>query len=436
MALVALPILFVGVVSAVLAGSTTALLLAFILPVTLPGDAASIPDRVAGWGLAAAVFDRRGRAAVARAGAQPLRERDRRRRAIARRLRADIAYMTGARGGRARPTAPRSRAPTRPCRALTAVLRQRLPPDRTDDGGPRRRPARRRAPVVQRDRAARTAPITPAAKPNAEACAVKTAAADVLERAAGLLGAPGPTDGLLGAERARALATLEPRRQPRCPQLAAPAAGRDRRRRPLDHCRAGPELPRPGAQLHRRTDRANTGSPPPPPRSMDRPPARAPARARSAVPSPRRTSARQPTSSPTRCGSTTACAGPAALGAGGACGRPANVQHGFWVVFGTLSVLRSNALSTGQNVVRALAGTTAGFVDRRGARVADRDEHRGAVGAAADRGPVRLPAPATISFAAGQAAFTVTLLILFNLLRRRGGRSASSASRTSRSAAR
>ena len=39
----------------------------------------------------------------------------------------------------------------------------------------------------------------------------------------------------------------------------------------------------------------------------------------------------------------------------------ADVQHGFWVVFGTLSVLRSNALSTGQNVVRALVGTTAGF---------------------------------------------------------------------------
>ena len=38
------------------------------------------------------------------------------------------------------------------------------------------------------------------------------------------------------------------------------------------------------------------------------------------------------------------------------------MQHGFWVVFGTLAVLRSNALSTGQNVLRALAGTTAGFV--------------------------------------------------------------------------
>lgn len=34
-----------------------------------------------------------------------------------------------------------------------------------------------------------------------------------------------------------------------------------------------------------------------------------------------------------------------------------NVQHGFWVVFGTLAVLRSSALSTGQDAIRALAGT-------------------------------------------------------------------------------
>src|SRR5262249_15001889 len=38
------------------------------------------------------------------------------------------------------------------------------------------------------------------------------------------------------------------------------------------------------------------------------------------------------------------------------------VQHSFWVVLGTLSVLRSNALSTGQGVVQGLLGTAAGFV--------------------------------------------------------------------------
>src|SRR5206468_9150377 len=39
-----------------------------------------------------------------------------------------------------------------------------------------------------------------------------------------------------------------------------------------------------------------------------------------------------------------------------------SLQHGFWVVLGTLSVLRSNALSTGWSIVSALAGTAVGIV--------------------------------------------------------------------------
>src|SRR3954465_15591648 len=52
MALVAFGVLFSGVVSSVLAAAMTSLLLAFILPVSLPGPVSSIPDRLAGWGLA------------------------------------------------------------------------------------------------------------------------------------------------------------------------------------------------------------------------------------------------------------------------------------------------------------------------------------------------------------------------------------------------
>src|ERR1700690_3392009 len=52
MAAVAFAVLFAGVVSSVLASATTSLLLAFILPVSLAGPASSIPDRLAGWGLA------------------------------------------------------------------------------------------------------------------------------------------------------------------------------------------------------------------------------------------------------------------------------------------------------------------------------------------------------------------------------------------------
>src|SRR5439155_10626799 len=38
------------------------------------------------------------------------------------------------------------------------------------------------------------------------------------------------------------------------------------------------------------------------------------------------------------------------------------LQHGFWVVLGALSVLRSNALGTGWSILSALAGTAAGIV--------------------------------------------------------------------------
>ncbi len=91
-------------------------------------------------------------------------------------------------------------------------------------------------------------------------------------------------------------------------------------------------------------------------------------------------------------------------------------ENKFWVVFGTLSVLRSSALSTGQSVVRALMGTVAGLIVGAGIIVA--------IGTNTTLYWLLLPpavliagvAPAAISFAAGQAAFTVTVLVLFNLL--------------------
>ena len=98
------------------------------------------------------------------------------------------------------------------------------------------------------------------------------------------------------------------------------------------------------------------------------------------------------------------------------------VSHGFWVIFGALSVLRSNALSTGQNVVRALLGTTAGFLVGAGLVLA--------IGTSTAVLWALLPfvillaglAPAAVSFAAGQASFTLTLLILFNILAPAGWR--------------
>ena len=93
-----------------------------------------------------------------------------------------------------------------------------------------------------------------------------------------------------------------------------------------------------------------------------------------------------------------------------------NVEHGFWVVLGTLSVLRSNALGTGATALRAVGGTALGFV----------------VGSAIMVGigghPVVLwallplavlvsgVAPSMISFTAGQAGFTLVVVILFNII--------------------
>ena len=99
-----------------------------------------------------------------------------------------------------------------------------------------------------------------------------------------------------------------------------------------------------------------------------------------------------------------------------------DVEHGFWVVLGTLSVLRSNALGTGVTAARAVGGTAVGF----------------AVGAAimavvAGHSVllwVLLPlavlvsgvAPSMVSFAAGQAGFTLVVIILFNIIEPTGWR--------------
>jgi uncharacterized membrane protein YccC len=92
------------------------------------------------------------------------------------------------------------------------------------------------------------------------------------------------------------------------------------------------------------------------------------------------------------------------------------VQHGFWIVLGTLSVLRSNALGTGWSILTALAGTAAGIVVG-AAIVVGIGTHHGALWAVLPLAVLLASyAPRAISFAAGQAGFTVVLLVLFNLI--------------------
>jgi uncharacterized membrane protein YccC len=97
-------------------------------------------------------------------------------------------------------------------------------------------------------------------------------------------------------------------------------------------------------------------------------------------------------------------------------GQLADVQHAFWIVLGTLSVLRSSALGTVASALQSLIGTTIGIVVG-GALVF-------AIGSDEILFWIVFPpamllaayAPRAISFAAGQAGFTVVILILFNLM--------------------
>ena len=92
------------------------------------------------------------------------------------------------------------------------------------------------------------------------------------------------------------------------------------------------------------------------------------------------------------------------------------VQHGFWVVMGAMSVLRSSALTTGTRVVRAVSGTAIGFA--LGAAFIE------LMGVDPKVMWVMLPivafgsayVPEVASFVAGQAMFTMMVLIIFNLI--------------------
>jgi hypothetical protein len=93
-----------------------------------------------------------------------------------------------------------------------------------------------------------------------------------------------------------------------------------------------------------------------------------------------------------------------------------DVQHGFWVVLGTLGVLRTSAASTGASAWWALVGTVAGVVIGAGLVLGI------GVGSAAlwvalvVAVLVAAYAPGVLPFPIGQAAFTVLLLVLYNLI--------------------
>jgi uncharacterized membrane protein YccC len=426
MAVVAFAALFAGVVSSVLASATTALLLAFILPVSLPGPASSIPDRVAGWGLAAtaSLF------AISLLWPAPARNPLRGAvtvacRALADRLRTGVSYMMS--GGTPdaeqihRAAVARADDAVHEMQSVFFATPYRPTGLATD--------ARAVIRLVDELRwlssiVLRSAPTRHPPGRAPQVYAVKIAAADVLERAADLLETPQAAGGGLGAALARMQAALTDLERATVTLLPVDASAPSDGERPaeevvssLDPSFRAQELSFVVAQIATNTDFA------------------AAAARRTWI---ERLLGRQPeglagplTSAQQRAGAHLArnslalqssLRGAVALGLAVLVADLSGVQHGFWVAFGTLSVLRSNALSTGQNLLRALAGTTAGFLVG-GVLVY-------LIGTNTTVLWVLLPfavllaglAPAAISFAVGQAAFTLTLLILFNILAPAGWR--------------
>ncbi|WP_225078521.1 FUSC family protein [Streptomyces sp. CoT10] len=105
-----------------------------------------------------------------------------------------------------------------------------------------------------------------------------------------------------------------------------------------------------------------------------------------------------------------------ALAAAVAVADASGVQDAFWVVLGTLSVLRTSAAATGSTALRALGGTVVGFVVG-AALLIGIGTHPGALWAVFPVAVlVAAYAPGTTSFLVGQAAFTVTVVVVFNLL--------------------
>jgi uncharacterized membrane protein YccC len=444
MAVAGFVVIFAGVVSSVLAGAQTALLLAFILPVSLAAPASAVPARLAGWGLAG------GAALVGIALLWPAPARDRLRdaagaacRALAARLHAGIAYLLS--GMDEQFARDRDHSAARSDQAVETLRSSFLAMPYRPTG--LSTPARTTVRLVDELAWLNSIVIQPGLHRDGvhrAALRVKEAAAAVLDRAADLLDERGgSSDGLdaavakLAAARAEMQASVmtdlpvrslrlandgavagPPAEPP--PLASGPAAGVEPISEfitSLDPAFRAEELSY-AVSLIARTARLTAAAERRswPDRWLGRQPAGVPGTLSAAR--ERITSYLEPHSVWLH----NSVRGAAALGLAVLVARLTGVQHSFWVVLGTLSVLRSNALNTGQDAVRAILGTVAGFIIF-AALLAG-------IGTNTTVLWFVLPlavfaagvAPAVISFAGGQAAFTLTLVTVFSILQPAGWR--------------
>ena len=419
MAIVGFGVLFVGVVSSVLAGATTSLLLAFILPVTLTGHPSSIPYRLEGWGMASAG------AILAVWVLWPAPARDPLRRpavaacrALAGRLRAEVAFARDEGVSREE----LDRAVERATEGVTALQRTFLATPYRPTGltTATRTVVRLVDEMNWLTIVARTVVNPEGLTSNPATCAVKVASASVLEQSAGVLERAGSgtadLQAALGALDA-ALARMETNATAVLPVQRVDGDRVTEVVTSLDPSFRAQELAFIVALIGRNVDLTSAAEQ----RSwFDRLLGRQPEGVSGTLSAAgQRAAAHVERHSVWLHNSVRGAAG---LGLAVLVANLSGVQHSFWVVLGTLSVLRSNALNTGQNVMRGLLGTIAGFVV--GAILLE------ILGTNQTVLWFLLPiailfagvAPAAISFAAGQAAFTLTLVILFNIIAPAGWR--------------
>jgi uncharacterized membrane protein YccC len=422
MAVVGFVVIFAGVVSSVLAGATTALLLAFILPVSLAAPASAVPDRLAGWSMAA------GAALVATALLWPAPARNRLRgaavaacRALAVRLHAGFAYLLS--GMDKQSALDRDQAAAQAGQAVEALRSTFLATPYRPTG--LSTPARTTVRLVDELNWLNSIVIQPGLHRyggNRAALTVIQAAAVVLDRAADLLDSTGgSSDELdaalteLAAAHAKVQESVTTDLPVRSPQPASDPAGEfitslDPAFRAEELSYAVSLIAR-NVELTAAAERRSWAE-----RLLGRQPEGVPGTLSAAR--ERITSYLEPHSVWLH----NSLRGAAGLGLAVLAARLTDVQHSFWVVLGALSVLRSNALNTGQDAVRAMLGTVAGFIVGAALLVG--------IGTNTTLLWFLLPlavflagvAPAVISFAGGQAAFTLTLVILFNIIQPTGWR--------------
>ncbi|MFF3380386.1 FUSC family protein [Streptomyces sp. NPDC002680] len=412
-------VLFSGVVSSVLAGASTALLLAFVLPVTSPVPFSDLPDRLAGAGLAAIASMLAITLLWPRPAADPLSAPAARVcRAAAEQLRTDASHLAGG------PSAPsHGQCRTTADEAATAAADLRTVFDATPYR-PTGLSTSSRALVRLVDELTWLSGILADSAPasdghpacDADARSVRRAAAAVLDEVATLLDAPDSTPDDLHPASAKlrtAMADMERNATARLPvnhrgvatpSQVHPVIGA------LDLSFRAQELGFATLQIADNVDLAAAaerrgwferllgGEP-------------------GAVTAPL-VAARERASAhltPQSVWLHNSLRGAVGLGIAVTLANVTGVQHSFWVLLGTLSVLRSNALNTGQNAVRALASTVAGSII--GTVLLQLIGHHGTVLWFLLPLAVLLAgiAPAAISFAAGQASFTITLVIMFNI---------------------